>query len=204
VINLRSQSNARARISRPATFKAPLFRSLTKCLETGQRSVILDLGSARAQTIAFLNRYRCRLDIADLGDGLDKLNAETDHRRLADLAESMLPKRHDKTADIVLCWDLLNYLERPALTAVMADVAARSATGTLVHALIVYADSHMPVRPGNYAALDDYQLFDLSSYTEERAAPRYSPADLKKCLACYVMVHAALLRNGLQEFLSRL
>jgi hypothetical protein len=204
VINLHSQSNARAEKFRPATFKAPLFRSLTKGLETGQRRVILDLGSARAQTIAFLNRYRCRLDIADLGDGLDKLNAETDHRRLADLAESMLPMRRDETTDIVLCWDLLNYLERPALTAVMAGVAARAATGTLVHALIVYADSHMPARPGNYVVLDDHQLFDLSSYTEKRAAPRYTPEDLKKCLAGYVMDRAALLSNGLQEFLFRL
>jgi len=204
VINLHSQSNARAGISRPATFKAPLFRSVTECLETGKRRVILDLCSARGQTIAFLNRYRCRLDIADLGDGLDKLNAETDRGRLADLAESMLPARHYETTDIVLCWDLLNYLERPALTAVMAGVAARAATGTLVHALIVYADSHMPARPGNYAVLDDQQLCGLSSYTEERAAPRYSPEDLKKCLAGYVMDHAVLLSNGMQEFLFRL
>ncbi len=204
MINLHSQSNARAEISRPATFKAPLFRSATECLETGQRRGILDLCSARGQTIAFLNRYRCRLDFTDLGDGLDKLNAETDRRRLADLAESMLPARHDETTDIVLCWDLLNYLERPALTAVMAGVAARAATGTLVHALIVYADNHMPARPGNYAVLDDQQLCRLSSYTEERAAPRYSPEDLKKCLAGYVMDRAALLSNGMQEFLFRL
>jgi hypothetical protein len=204
VINLHSQWNAQAEKFRPATFKAPLFRSVAECLETGQRRVVLDLCNARGQTIAFLNRYRCRLDIADLGDGLDKLNAETDRGRLADLTESMLPMRRDETTDIVLCWDLLNYLERPALTAVMADVAARSATGTLVHALIVYADSHMPVRPGNYAALDDQQLCELSSYAEERAAPRYSPEDLKKCLAGYVMDHAALLSNGLQEFLFRL
>ena len=91
MINLRSQANARAEISRPATFKAPLFRALTKCLETGQHRVILDLGGAHAQTIAFLNRYRCRLDITDLGDGLDKLNAETDPRRLSDVPVGRSP-----------------------------------------------------------------------------------------------------------------
>ncbi|MGI9219431.1 MAG: hypothetical protein ACR2QS_00175 [Woeseiaceae bacterium] len=86
----------------------------------------------------------------------------------------------------------------------MAGVAARAASGTLVHALIVYADSHMPARPGNYAVLDDQQLIELSSYAQERAAPRYSPEDLQNCLAGFVMDRAALLSNGLQEFLFRL
>ncbi len=204
MINLHSQRNARAEKSRPAAFKAPLFRPVAECLETGERRVILDLCGPRGYTIAFLNSYRCRLDFADLDDGLDRLNAETDPRRLADLAELMLPARRDETTDIVLCWDLLNYLECPALTALMSGVAARAATGTLVHALIVYADSHMPARPGNYAALDDQQLIELTSYAEERAAPRYSPQDLKKCLPGYVLDRAVLLSNGLQEFLFRL
>ena len=54
-----------------------------------------------------------------------------------------------------MCWDLLNYLQRPALKALMARVAARSRPGTLVHALIAYSAPRMPARPDRYAALPD-------------------------------------------------
>ena len=33
----------------------------------------------------------------------------------------------------------------------MSRVAARTRPGTLVHALIVYAETHMPERPGHFA-----------------------------------------------------
>ena len=173
-------------------------------LDTRRRSVVLDLGAAHRQTVSFFSHYRCRLDVADLDEGLAELNAVSDPRRLADKAEALLPRCHGQSTDIVLCWDVLNYLERPALKAVMSRVAARARTGTLVHALIVYSDSYMPARPGNYIPLDDCDLFDLSAYHDEREAPRYTPEDLKRCLKDFVMDRAALLTNGMQEFLFRL
>jgi len=204
VINLPVQSGSWAETSRPATFSAPLFRSVAEHLNTGTRSILLDLGAAHAQTVSFCGQYRCRLDVADLGDGLEQLNAESDPVRLEEIAEALLPVRDDETIDIVLCWDLLNYLECPALTAVMSRVAARARPGTLVHALIVYSDNHMPAQPGNYVPLDDHTLLDISGYHDECEAPRYTPEDLQRCLKGYVMERAALLRNGMQEFLFRL
>lgn len=192
-----------AETSRPATFNAPLFHSVAERLDTGKRSILLDLGTAHARTVSFFGQYRCRLDVADIGDGLEKLNAESNPARLEEMAETLLPVCDDETTDIVLCWDVLNYLECPALTALMSRVATRSRPGTLVHALIVYTDSHMPAQPGNYVPLDDRNLFDLSGYGHEREAPRYSPEDLKKCLNGFVMDRAALLTNGMQEFLFR-
>jgi hypothetical protein len=204
VISLRSSSLARAEIEKPATFNAPLFRSVAERLDTGGRWVVLDLGAAHRQTISFFSQYRCRLDVADLGEGLEALNAESDPVRLAFAAEALLPMRHDDTTDIVLCWDVLNYLERPALTALMSCVAARARPGTLMHALIVYSDRYMPAQPGNYLPLDDCNLFDLSACHDERPAPQYTPVDLESCLKGYVMDRVVLLGNGMQEFLFRL
>ena len=204
MISLRGGSIAQTAIAKPAAFNAPLFRTITGRLDTGGRWVVLDLGAAHRQTVSFFSQYRCRLDVADLGEGLEDLNAESDPRRLEAAAEALLPMRHAETTDIVLCWDVLNYLETPALTALMSRVAARAGTGTLVHALIVYSDKHMPAQPRNFIPLDDCSLFDLSAYQDERPAPRYTPVALKECLAGYVMDRAALLSNGMQEFLFRL
>lgn len=193
----------------PDTLKAPLFSRLVEGFRDDTRPVILDLGAPRAGTVSFFNNFRCRLDIADLGRRLDVLNSEKDKAELAKLCESALPARHDEDTDLVLCWDLLNYLERPALSALMGRIATRARTGTLVHALIVYASSRMPVRPGVYSPEPDpigtsTRLRFLPGAQEERDAPRYSPETLGRCLSGYHLERAMLLGNGMQEFLYRL
>jgi hypothetical protein len=199
----RAQSVARTAAGGPLRFNAPLFRSVIDHLDTDRRCVVLDLGMAHTETVALFGRYRCRLDIADLGDGLDGLNAETEPARLRELAESLLPAPHGEAADAVLCWDLFNYLERPALTALMSRVAMRARPGTLVHALIVYSATHMPAWPGQFVPQDDLSLLDVALDRDAREAPRYAPTDVIGCMPRYTMERAMLLSNGMQEMLFR-
>ena len=182
---------------------APLFRRLLESQSAERRAVVLDLGPARMETVALFSQFRCRLEFADLGDSLDQLNGEADPLLLRQKAESLLPRRRQEAADIVLCWDLLNYLQRPALMTLMARVAARSRPGTLLHALIVYSAPRMPARPDRYAALPDGRLIIQRTTGAECAAPRYTPEDLRHCLPDYTVETAMLLKNGMQEFLLR-
>ena len=55
---------------------APLFRSLVERLQEGERAVILDLGPAQPATISLFSNFRCRLDIADIAEGLSSLDGE--------------------------------------------------------------------------------------------------------------------------------
>ena len=183
---------------------APLFHSLVDRLGDGGRFVVLDLAAARPATVRLLSQFRCRYEVAELADAIDILNAEQDPRRLRTLAEAALPERRREPTDIVLCWDLLNYLNRPALTAVMESIASRSRAGTLVHALVYYAERRMPERPSCFLPLDDQRIEIVAPSGGERAAPRYSPEDLASCMPRYAVDRARLLRNGMQEFLFRL
>jgi len=181
---------------------APLFRRLLELQSAERRAVVLDLGPARAETVALFSQFRCRLEFADLGDSYGQLNAEAGPPSLQ-LIESLLPRRRQEPADIVLCWDLLNYLQQPALKALMARVAARSRPGTLAHALIAYSAPRMPARPDRYAAMPDGQLLIRHTTGAECNAPRYTPEDLRHCLPDYKVESAMLLKNGMQEFLLR-
>ena len=183
---------------------APLFHALVDRMHDGARWVVLDLGAARSQTVRLFGQFRCRLDIASLAEGLDALNAEEDPKQLRALVESSLPPRREEATNLVLCWDLLNYLTRPALTAVMDAIAARGRAGTLAHALVVYSEQKMPARPSRFVPLDEQRLINLSPAPAVRPAPRYTPEDLAHCLPRYTVERARLLRNGMQEFLFRL
>jgi len=194
----------RGQIKQPENFNAPLFRSLVDGLSARERWVVLDLGTARTQTIKLFSQHRCRLDIADMAGDIAELNASPEQSQVQQAICKMLPKSSDEATDLVLCWDMLNYLERPALRAVMSHIAARGKAGTLVHALIFYSHTHMPSQPGCYVPQEDNSLSDVATSLDERPAPRYSPDDLKQCLSDYSIERAMLLSNGMQEFLFRL
>lgn len=187
----------------PVPVNAPLFHRLVDALSEDRRSVVLDLGPVRSETVALLTPYRCRLDIADVADGLKALDQEPDPVLLRQRAEALLPPSSGEPVDIVLCWDLLNYLQRPALTALMTAIAARMGPGAFAHLLIVYSGTTMPAQPSRFAPLPDGRLVETVTTADRQNAPRYSPEDLGKCLRGLRSESASLLRNGMQEFLFR-
>lgn len=212
MVSLSSSAAARIEPAVHEPLRAPLFGALVERMRAGGRWVVLDLGPAQAVTVAFCNTFRCRLDIADLPPELEALNHQEDPKLLSAQAESVLPEQHGETTDVVFCWDLLNYLQRPALTAIMDRIAARARTGSLVHALIVYSNTHMPAQPGRYYPWHDSadesghedQLVYMPLTSEQCDAPRYTPDDLAHCMRGYRVERAVLLNNGMQEFLFRL
>jgi len=165
---------------------------------------VLDLGAVRSATIRAFGGYRCRLEFVELADGLDALNGEIDPRRIRQCADKLLPARRTEAIDVVLCWDLLNYLNQPALTAVMECIALRCKRGALAHGLIYYSAKAMPERPTTFVPVDDQRIQQLTTPGRERPAPRYSPEDLARCMPRYTVERGRLLRNGMQEFLFKL
>jgi hypothetical protein len=190
--------------STPEGLSAPLFHSLIQRLQSGGRWVVLDLGAAHSATIRALGKYRCRLEIVDLADWLDSLNGEIDARRIRQRAEALLPPRRGELTDVVLCWDLINYLNQPALNAVMESIALRCKRGALAHGLVYYSAKAMPERPSTFLPVDEQRIVQHLQPGRERPAPRYSPEDLARCMPRYAVERGRLLRNGMQEFLFRL
>lgn len=189
--------------SAPGALKAPLFGSLIGKLADEKRWVILDLGAAHSEIIGLFSQYRCSLDIADLPASLETLRQVDEPELLQALANKLIPRREDEKADLVLCWDLLNYLEPGAIDALMATVATRARPGALVHMLISFSSMHMPAQPCRYGVTGADQLVQYRVTTAEHHAPQYAPKTLEACLPAFDLERAMLLRNGMQEYLFR-
>ena len=194
-------ATARAELKAPATLQAPLFRSLLQGIDEDRRIVVLDLGAAQSRTIALFGRFRCRLEIVDLAAGLEALTALAETAAREQAVERLLPPPRAEPFDVVLCWDLMNYVDRSALAALMSGIARRCRPGALAHGLIVYLESRMPAQPGCYVPLEDCRLLNLAAAKTDRAAPRYSPEDLTTCMPDFSIERGRLLANGMQEFL---
>jgi hypothetical protein len=194
-------------MDKPAALNAPLFRLLVEQLDKAGRHIVLDLGAASTPMLSLLGRSCCRVEIADLAcdDGIDRMNAEATTDALVTVAESLLPEhRSDDAVNLVFCWDMFNYLNPGAISALMSAIATRARPDTLAHALIVYSERSMPDRPGRFVPTEDLKLVNRAAPAVAIEAPRYSPEFLGRIMGRFSIESARLLANGMQEFLFRL
>ncbi len=197
------RATARPPLETSSELNAPLFRLLADQLGDGSRRVVLDLGAASTSMLSMLGRSPCRVEIADLmrADEVARLNA-AEPEDMAFLAESLLP-RHDPSypVDIVLCWDLPNYLQPIALSALMKAIVTRSRPGAIAHALVVYSERSMPEQPARFVPVDGYRLANRSTSSSEIAAPRFTSEALNQHMGGFTIDRVRLLANGMQEYL---
>lgn len=183
---------------------APLFEQVIRGLDVDRRQVILDCGAARSGTIALLSTFRCRLDVLDLAAALPRLQSATDADERRDVLADCLDGPQQEPVQLVLCWNLLNYLQPSDIETLAALLAARLAAGARLHALMEYSSPLMPARPGHWVPDASGRLYADQPETEETPAPRYSPKALERLMPQFRPERSILLGNGLQEHLFQL
>jgi hypothetical protein len=105
-------------------FATKALRKFLGCLSSRESAVVLDLGPVVGSNVSFFcEQIGCKIRVEDVYADLDR------HLRANDLAKfpAFLKSRfHERLGPIdgVLCWDLIDYLDRPSAQA-LADQLAR-------------------------------------------------------------------------------
>ncbi len=183
----------------PTLALAVLFRQL----RADRKYHILDFGSASGTNVEFLSRYPCRLTVEDLHQTLASFDFFAGRESPCDyqkVFQYLLPYPETTRFDIVLAWDVFNYLEREVLRHLMQHLIRFCHAGTVLHATVSTA-RHIPDKPGQYRILDEANLLYLNDSSVLRPAPRYTEIDLKQLLAGFKVYSSYLLRNGMKEYL---
>lgn len=206
-VSLRRAGSTLPPVDVPAALHAPLFKDLVTGLDDARRYVVLDLGAASTAMLALLSRARCRVEIADFAyfGGIEMLNNAEPGPSLVAAADSWIREQpEDDPIDLIMCWDLPNYLTLDALSALMTAIGRRARPGAIAHALIFYAARDMRDHPGRFIPTNDGELMDHETQGTAIAAPRYSSEDLRNNMGPFVIDRVRLLRNGMQEYQFRL
>jgi hypothetical protein len=172
---------------------------LTALLEAmrrrGQGLQILDLGSAVGSNVEFLSQLGCKLHIGDLyasraaaGEG-EELGQE--------FFEQLFPA--DARLDVVLAWDLFNYLQRKELGRLGTLLRRHCRPGALVFALMSI-QKQIPAQPIRFRIQEEGQLAYERRTSLERPGPRYAPHEFKSLMKGFRVDRSFLLRHGIQEY----
>ncbi len=190
--------------ARKAGLGAPLFEQAIREIDPERRLVVLELGTIRSGTVALFTPYRCRLDVADLQTCLPLLAdaGEAEDRR--DHLAACLQWPDEEPIDLVLCWNLLNYLQRDDISMIAELLEPRLTSQSRIHALMEYASPLMPATPGCWIPDADCRLHASQVDEEQIDAPRYKPKELERLMPQLAPERTVLLGNGFQEYLFRL
>ncbi len=181
--------------------RAPLFAEQLAGLDQPARQVVVDLGPARAGTLAALEGFRCRLDILDLPELLGRDRSSSGPGELIKAIAQRLPPQKDERAGLVFCWTLLNYLNPKQIQGLMALLDRRLTPTVRVHALIESSATRMPARPALVCAEGREQILIDADETQCLPAPRYASGLLEKSMPGFKAERTMLLGNGMREYL---
>ncbi len=182
-------------------FESPCLKQLSSRLSTGGRHVILDLGPAVGENVRFFAQLRCKLYIADLYESLfaPGIRQPENSRAFQLLLERELPTTSGQPVDVILAWDLLNYLNRDQQRLLADAIAGFCHRSTQLFAMIA-THKEMPARPTAFRVLDRQHLAYEPDRQWLRRSPRYTEPDLRRGLPDFEVDVSFLLRNGLQEY----
>jgi hypothetical protein len=162
----------------------------------GQGLRMLDLGPAVGSNVEFLSQLGCKLHIGDLY--ASRASAMEGEELGQEFFEQLFPA--DARLDVVLAWDLFNYLQRKEMARLGALLRRNCRPGALVFALMSI-QKQIPAQPIRFRMQEGGQLVYERRTGLDRPGPRYAPAELTGFLKGFHVDRSFLLRHGIQEFL---
>lgn len=162
---------------------------------------ILDLGPAVGRNVQYLGRFAPKIHIADLYNTLKLLKSRRgpDRSRFAKILDRDLPRAGGRPIDLILAWDLLNYLERPLLTQLSEHLEKLCRRESLLFALIAN-QRQISDTPIQFLIIDADTLRYETGSRKTRLAPQYKEPDLDRLMPSFEVETSYLLRNGMQEY----
>lgn len=183
----------------PEIHRSLALPAVFTALARGHKLNVLDLGAAIGSNVERLSEFGCRLFIEDLyaskagaaegGRGLDR-----------EFFTQFLAPPEGTQYDLVLAWDLFNYLDRKELGYLGARLRLFCRPGALLFALVSIHKT-IPAQPIRFRFHDGDELVYERRTTVERPGPRFAPAEFNELLRGFRVDRSFLLRHGIQEYL---
>jgi hypothetical protein len=187
----------------PQETNSPLFATLLEWMDRQARLVVLDLGPARAANLEMLSRFPCKLFIEDAHElvAAFKNDVAADRAALNAWLDQWAAGGAG-TIDVVLAWDVFNYLDTPLCQAFMDRLMPLLKPGAHLY-LTVYSQKDMPALPMQFKLLAADRMEYRPLTGDTRPAPRFNQTELTRQLRNFAVVRSVLLRNGMQEYLLK-
>jgi Methyltransferase domain len=188
--------------ARVETHRSLGLRALFQKLRSDRKCHVLDLGTSVGINVEFLTEFASKIYIEDLYSTFDSSRVAAQNGELLEeppFAE-WLPFPKGIRFDIILSWNVLDYLKGEDIRALIRYLNNFCRSGTLLFALSSRL-KEIPARPTQFKILDEQTLMYLFESTQMRPSPRHTPRDLTHMMVGFRVHNSFLLTHGMQEYL---
>lgn len=126
--------------------------------------------------------------------------SEEDERFSPEALQALVANRAPIPFDVILTWDLFNYLESAAVKTLMARLTPHCRHETLLFAL-TFTGREIPDEPGLCRILEGMRLRIDPGTERSIRNPRPSPSTLERMMPGFRLRHSFLSQVGVQEYL---
>lgn len=197
----RKESGATQTETDGQTHRSLALSALFEEFRKGRKLQVLDLGSAVGSNVEFLSNYGCKLYIEDLYSALSsRSNSGEGGLAGPEFFADFLNLPDDVRFDVVLAWDLFNYLQRKELVFLAAELRRVCRPGALLFALVSIL-KQVPAQPYRFRIVDEETLAYERRTPTDRPSPRFAPAEINDSLRGFRVDRSFLMRHGVQEYL---
>jgi len=188
--------------SLPVRRHSPGLETVLGRLRDDQRYRVLDLGTAVGANIEFYWAFADHVRVVDLlADGVPPpFKGDPDPSRLDRAVLKMFPDDWG-SYDLVLAWDLLNYLGESEVRAVVGRVTDLCNPGAALLSLVVSAGV-MCERPLRFTILDRETLEYRAVAPGTARSPGWPSSTIERIHRGCRMERSFVLRHGIQEYVA--
>jgi hypothetical protein len=165
---------------------------------------VLDLGSAYPSNLQFLSQsFRSlHIEIEDLYETLSSFDFfdPREPRSYDAVYRYLFPYSEETRFDLILGWDLFNYLEKLEISGLIKHLDRFCHPGTLLFSMIS-TNRYIPERPIRFQIIDSERLRYEYLSSLLRTSPRYHRADLNRMMPHFRLFSSFRLRNGFKEYI---
>ena len=192
------RTSAAAAAAAPDEHTSFVLPGLLEFVRKPPKKTILDLGPALGENIRWMEGSK--LFIGNFFESLIEGGAPSiNSKSFAASCARLLDYPEDVRFDLVLVWDLFNYLGLGEVQLMAQRLVTFSRPGTRIMAL-VSIQKKIPDRPLRFVIRDQKTLRYEALTTALRDCPRHNEPDLLRRMAGFKVERGMLLRNGMREY----
>ena len=171
-----------------------------------KKLTIVDTNKLSPVSLKFFNNYWCKLIVTDISSDIANINLITSNLDDEENVQKSIQKVidsfifSDDNIDIILLWDLLNYLTLEQIQSIFKNISRCGNGDKYIHAYF-YDSGKMPSKPLSYRISSSNEIMVLAEENSYIDCPLYHRAAIQKHSLPFEIDSTVMLPSGMQEYL---
>lgn len=151
-----------------------------------------------AANFSFFSQLSCKIHFENLDAFILEYGRLSTSNQIYRLERYLLEHKDEEKYDVILSWDLFNYLELEAVESLLTKLSRHCKPNTLLH-MMKYMKSEIPSQPRKFNIVDDRYLSLGEGVAQSRRITQHNTAQLLKKIPQYFMHNTMVNLEGMQS-----